>query len=164
MGGDRAAGRPLASPPVSSVVEASIDIDAPPERVWAVVMDPVRLEDWVTIHRRLADVSDRPLKRGSTLKQTLCLRGANFNVRWTVTQYEEGRCAKWEGKGPARSKAETEYRLSPDGGGTRFDYRNEFKAPLGPLGSVASRALMGGVPEREAHATLRKLKSVVESD
>ena len=166
MGGDGAARGSLiqvASRAVSSVVEASIDIDAPPERVWEVVMDPARLEDWVTIHRRLADVSDRPLRPGSTLKQTLCLRGANFTVRWEVTGYDEPRSAKWEGKGPARSNAETQYRLTPDGDGTRFEYRNEFKAPLGPLGSVASRALMGGVPEREAVATLRKLKDVVEN-
>ena len=31
-------------------VERSIEIDAPPERVYDVVMDPQRLEDWVTIH------------------------------------------------------------------------------------------------------------------
>ena len=31
-------------------VERDIRIDAPPERVYEVVMDPRRLEDWVTIH------------------------------------------------------------------------------------------------------------------
>jgi hypothetical protein len=32
----------------------------------------------------------------------------------------------WKGKGPARSRAETEYRLEAVDGGTRFSYRNEF--------------------------------------
>ena len=41
-----------------SEVETSIDIDAPPEEVWALAMDPNRLADWVTIHRRLDDHSD----------------------------------------------------------------------------------------------------------
>jgi hypothetical protein len=49
-------------------------------------------------------------------------------------------------------------------GGTRFAYRNEFKAPLGPLGAVASRALVGGLPEREAKATLQNLKNLVEGE
>ena len=125
---------------MSNVVETAIEIDAPPERVWDVLMDPERLGDWVTIHRKLHRVSDRPLKEGSTLEQTLCLRGASFKVRWQVAEEEEGTLARWEGKGPARSRAATEYRLSPDGnGGTRFDYRNEFKAPLGPLGAAARR-------------------------
>ena len=126
-------------------------------------MDPERLADWVTIHRKLHKVSDRPLKEGSTLEQTLCLRGATFKVRWRVAEEENGRLARWEGKGPARSRAATEYRLAPDGnGGTHFDYRNEFKAPLGPLGAVASRALVGGVPERESKRSLQRLKSLLE--
>jgi carbon monoxide dehydrogenase subunit G len=148
---------------MSNVVETAIEIDAPPERVWDVLMDPERLGDWVTIHRKLHRVSDRPLKEGSTLEQTLCLRGASFKVRWQVAEEEEGTLARWEGKGPARSRAATEYRLSPDGnGGTRFDYRNEFKAPLGPLGAAASRALVGGVPRREAKRSLQQLKALLE--
>jgi uncharacterized protein YndB with AHSA1/START domain len=146
-----------------SRVSASIEIDAPPERVWEVVMDPARLEEWVTIHRGLDEVSDRPLKDGSTLGQTLCLRGVKFHVTWKVEEAAAPQRAVWEGKGPARSKAQTRYRLSPNGnGGTRFDYENEFKAPLGPLGAAASRALVGGVPQREANATLAKLKDVCE--
>ena len=69
------------------------------------------------------------------MEQTLCLRGVNFKVKWELATCEEPHHAEWKGRGPARSHAETEYRLTAvDGGGTRFDYRNEFKAPLGPLG------------------------------
>jgi carbon monoxide dehydrogenase subunit G len=148
-----------------SRVTASIDIDASPEAVWKVVMDPDRLGDWVSIHRDVEAISDRPLRAGSTLEQKLCLRGVNFHVRWKVDQARDAELAVWDGRGPARSKAHTAYRLTANGrGGTRFDYENEFKAPLGPLGAVASRALVGGLPEREAEATLSNLKRVVELD
>ena len=139
-----------------SEVITSIEIDAPPERVWDVVMDPHRLEDWVTIHRKLNGASD------GEMDQTLCLRGVNFHVRWELEACEAPKHAVWKGKGPARSHAETEYRLTAVDGGTRFAYRNEFRAPLGPLGAVASRALVGGLPEREARESLRNLKSLVE--
>ena len=44
-------------------------------------------------------------------------------------------CAVWEGRGPVRSHARTEYHLTENGdGGTDFHYVNEFKAPGGPLG------------------------------
>jgi carbon monoxide dehydrogenase subunit G len=146
-----------------SKVTATIDIDAPPEAVWKVVMDPERLGDWVTIHRDVEKVSDRPLKDGSKLEQKLCLRGVSFHVKWTVAESKEPELAVWNGKGPARSKAHTAYRLRPNGnGGTCFDYENEFKAPLGPLGAMASRALVGGLPQREANATLKALKKLVE--
>jgi uncharacterized protein YndB with AHSA1/START domain len=146
-----------------SRVTASIEIDAPPERVWDVLMDPERLGDWVTIHREVDRISDRPLKDGSTLRQELCLRHVNVHVRWTVDEAKPGELAVWDGRGPARSKAHTVYRLSPNGnGGTRFDYENEFHAPGGVLGAAAARALMGGISEREAHRTLERLKRLLE--
>jgi uncharacterized protein YndB with AHSA1/START domain len=145
-----------------SRVTASIDIAAPPERVWDVVMDPHRLGEWVTIHRETEEVSDSRLHDGSTLRQKLSLRGVNFHVRWTVAEAREPELAIWAGRGPARSKAHTLYRLRPHDGGTRFEYENEFNAPLGPLGAAASRALVGGLPQREANATLERLKSLIE--
>lgn len=134
----------------------SITIAAPPERIWDVIMDPHRLGEWVTIHRKLNSASD------GEMEQTLHLRGMNFHVHWELAACEPPRHAVWKGRGPAHSHAETEYRLTPVDGGTRFAYRNEFKAPLGPLGAVASRALVGGLPDREARATLKKLKELVE--
>jgi uncharacterized protein YndB with AHSA1/START domain len=145
-----------------SEVVTTIDIDAPPELVWIVVMDPDRLREWVTIHRRLKG-AEGGSRRGATMEQTLCLRGVSFDVHWELAASDAPHHAKWQGRGPARSHAETEYRLTAlDGVTTRFDYRNEFKAPLGPLGAMASRALVGGIPEREATASLRKLKALVE--
>lgn len=140
-----------------SEVATSIEIDAPIEEVWRTVMDATRLHEWVTIHRKLVSYSD------DEMEQVLHLRGANFKVKWHLAKSEAPNHAMWKGRGPARSHAETEYRLTDNGrGGTRFDYRNEFKAPLGPLGAFASHALVGGLPAKEADASLRKLKALVE--
>ena len=148
-----------------TLVTASIDIDAPRERVYDLVLDPARLDEWVTIHRRVNRRDDGEPHEGYEMEQTLCLRGANFKVRWTLTDADRPDRATWEGRGPAHSYARTSYVLREvDGDRTRFDYENEFKAPLGPLGSVASRAVMGDVPEREAKKTLQKLKELLEKD
>jgi uncharacterized protein YndB with AHSA1/START domain len=143
-------------------VHTEIEIDAPPERVWAIVMDPKRLADWVTIHRKLGDVPAR-LRKGSTFEQTLNLRGAHLHVTWTVVDLDEPRRAVWEGQGPAHSRASIVYELHPDGDHrTRFEYTNEFKPPGGPLGAVAGRVLVGGLSQREAQRSLQRLKQLVE--
>jgi uncharacterized protein YndB with AHSA1/START domain len=146
-----------------SHVTSTIRIDASPEEVWAVAMDPARLEQWVTIHRRLIDAYSGEPRRGTTMRQELILRGAHFKVTWKLAECETNQLAVWEGTGPARSRARTEYRLAAEDGGTRFDYENEFKPPLGALGAVAGRALIGGLPEREAQRSLQKLKDLIES-
>jgi uncharacterized protein YndB with AHSA1/START domain len=145
-----------------SEVVASTRIAAPPERVWEIAMDPRRLAEWVTIHRRLGDYTRGPLRPGFEMEQTLHLRGVSFHVHWELEDCEAPYHASWRGRGPARSRAETDYRLTAVDGGTRFDYRNEFKAPLGALGAVASRAIVGGLPAREADASLRRLKELAE--
>jgi len=96
------------------------------------------------------------------MEQTLCLRGVNFKVRWKLTQFEKGRSATWEGRGPAHSYARTAYKLSDKGEGTHFEYENEFKAPGGFLGKAASRVLVGGQPQKEANQSLKALKKLLE--
>ena len=146
-----------------SVVSASTDIAVPPEQVWEMVMDPGRLDEWVTIHRKLLYADQGPPRVGYKMDQQLHLRGVNVDVHWQLVACSPGERAVWQGRGPARSRAHTEYLLNAVDGGTRFDYRNEFRAPLGPVGALVSRALIGGIPEREAKHTLERLRAHLES-
>jgi uncharacterized protein YndB with AHSA1/START domain len=145
-----------------STVEVSIDIAAPVEDVWAAAMDPQRTLEWVTIAREVGESDDGPLRKGFQMAQKLCLRSVPFWVHWELKEVDAPHYARWEGHGPMRSKAVIEDRLEAVNGGTRFRYRNEFKAPLGPLGAAAQKIVAGGVPEREAHDSLARLKALLE--
>jgi uncharacterized protein YndB with AHSA1/START domain len=145
-----------------SAVHVKIEIDAPPDRVWATIMDPDRLTDWVTIHRSVRNISDRPLARGATMDQLMAIHGVTFRVHWTVVEFVPPHHAEWEGRGPAHSRARIRYELSGADGKTTFDYTNEFTTPGGRLGNVASRLLVGPASEREAHNSLARLKALVE--
>ena len=147
-----------------SEVRTTIEIDAPPEVVFDVALDAERLGEWVTIHRELLHADSGPPREGMKMDQRMSLRGAAFKVSWKLVACERPSHALWKGNGPARSKAETEYTLEALAGGrTLFSDRNDFKAPLGPLGAVAGKALVGGLPEKEAIASLKALKALVES-
>ena len=146
-----------------SKVTVNIDIAAPPEVVFDTMLDPTRLKEWVTIHRRVCHADAGPLREGYAMEQQLTLRGAPFKVNWILTDFRPPRTATWEGSGPGNSYARTTYRLAPSKtGGTRFEYENEYKAPGGFLGAAASRALVGGTSEREAQRSLEQLKALLE--
>jgi carbon monoxide dehydrogenase subunit G len=142
-------------------VERNIEIAAPPERVYDVVMDPARLEDWVTIHHHLEDAPNGPLKQGSKLTQCLKLAGKKFKVRWTVVENDPCRRVVWEGRGPARSRAHIEYGFSTENGGTGFSYVNQYDLPGGALGRIAGRTV-ARVTQKELEGSLQRLKSLVE--
>ena len=147
-----------------TAVNASIEIAAPPEDVWRVIMDPGHFDDWVTIHRRLGYVDDGDLREGFQVEQTLCLHHANFKVRWKLAELDAPLHAIWEGKGPAGSHARIVDKLAPLDGGerTRFDYVNEYHQPGGFLGRMAGRVLVGSLAEKEANRSLERLKAFLE--
>jgi carbon monoxide dehydrogenase subunit G len=145
-----------------SVVSLSTHLSATPEEVWMTVMDPHRLGEWVTIHRALRWADGGSPHVGYEMEQQIHLRGVSLDVLWRLVECQPGRLAVWEGRGPASSRARTEYALHPEREGTRFDYRNEFRPPLGPVGMLASRALVGGMPEREARRTIEQLHELLK--
>jgi carbon monoxide dehydrogenase subunit G len=142
-------------------VERRIEIAAPPQRVYDVVMDPRRLEEWVTIHDHLEQASDESLREGSRLTQCLKLAGRRFTVRWTVVENAPCERVVWEGSGPLHSHARVVYDFESNGEGTKFAYTNEYDLPGGVLGRIAGRTF-SRVTAKELDGSLRKLKRLVE--
>jgi carbon monoxide dehydrogenase subunit G len=142
-------------------VERTVKIAASPELLYDVVMDPGRLEDWVTIHHHLEDAPNGPLKKGSKLTQCLKLAGKKFKVRWTVVENEPCTRVVWEGRGPVGSHAHIVYGFAAKDGGTEFSYLNSYELPGGPLGRFAGRGV-ARVTQKELDGSLQRLKSLVE--
>jgi carbon monoxide dehydrogenase subunit G len=142
-------------------VERETEIAAPPQRVYDVVMDPSRLDEWVTIHHHLEGSAPDRLEHGSKLDQVLKLAGRKFHVRWTVIENEPCARVVWEGRGPVTSHARVEYAFTENGEGTRFSYMNQYDLPGGPLGRLAGRTL-ARVTQKELDGSLQRLKGLVE--
>lgn len=141
-------------------VERSIEIAAPPAEVYEVVMDPRRLEDWVTVHAALHEAPDR-LQEGSQLTQSIKVAGQKFKVDWLVVRADAPGSVEWEGRGPMGTNARVAYELEDDGGSTRFSYVNEYDFPGGPLGRLGAKAFER-TAGKEADRTLEKLKGLLE--
>lgn len=141
-------------------VERTARVAAPPERIYALVMDPRRLADWVTIHRDLFEAPPGPLREGSQLVQELSLAGRRFKVRWTVVEDTRPRRVVWAGEGPLGSRARVVYSLEPLAEGTRFSYLNEYELPGGPLGRLAGPAVRR-VTTKEIDESLERLGQLV---
>jgi carbon monoxide dehydrogenase subunit G len=142
-------------------VERTIDIAASPEKVYAVIMNPACLAEWVTIHVALEEAPPGALEQGSELTQKLELAGRCFTVRWKVVENRVATRVVWEGRGPMRSHAGVTYELEPTAGGTRFSYTNEFALPGGPLGRVAGPVIKR-VTASEIDRSLTRLRQLVE--
>lgn len=145
-------------------LESEVELPAPPEEVYELVMDPRRLGEWVSIHESVKDGPTGILEEGSRMTQRMRLAGKGFDVRWLVTQADRPRHVVWTGEGPARSTAYIEYRLEPVDGSkaTQFGYVNEFALPGGAVGAFAGRFVAGtSLPARELERSLERLKGIL---
>ena len=142
-------------------MEREIHIDAAPEEVYAKLMDPDCLGDWVSIQEELLEAPDGDLEKGDKLVQRCRVAGQKFKLRWTVESADRPHNTVWKGKGPLGSKAKVTYDLAANGGGTDFTYTNEYSLPGGPVGRIAGRAVVGA-SGAEADKTLRRLKDLIE--
>lgn len=142
-------------------IERSIEIAASPEAVYDLVMDPSRLEEWVTVHEELVSAPNGRLNEGDELSQKLKVAGQGFKVSWKVATAHRPRDIEWEGRGPLRTKARVSYDLEPRGDGTCFNYVNEYDFPGGPLGKLGGKAFER-TAGKEADRTLVRLKGLLE--
>jgi len=145
-------------------ISATIDIAAPPERVWALVGDVTRMPQWSPERRRLPVVGRRPVRVGTT-RLGLNRRGwAAWPTSSRVTRLEPGRAVAWRTR---ESGATWTYELEGTGGGTRLTGRRDLPrftaltTLLGPvIGGAAGhdRELAQGI-----RTTLERIKDSIET-
>jgi carbon monoxide dehydrogenase subunit G len=144
-----------------SKLEREIHIDAEPAAVYAKLMDPGCLGQWVTIQDELLEAPSGDLKAGDELVQRCKVAGQKFKLSWHVDKADPPHKTVWSGTGPLGTKARVTYDLAANDGGTRFTYTNEYDLPGGIAGKLAGRAVVGASGS-EADRTLERLKKLIE--
>ena len=142
-------------------LEREIHIDAAPEAVYAKLMDPDCLGEWVTIQDGIEEAPDGDLEKGSVLVQRCKVAGQKFKLSWKVEQADPPHKTVWNGRGPLGSTAKVTYDLAAHDGGTLFTYTNEYELPGGVAGRIAGKAVVGA-SGKEADRTLERLKKLIE--
>ena len=145
-------------------ISASVDIAAPPDRVWALVGDVTRMPEWSPELRRLRLLGRGPVRPRSTLLGVNRRGWAAWPTSSTVTRLEPGRAVAWRTR---ESGATWTYELEAADGGTRLTGRRDLPrftaltTLLGPvIGGAAGhdRELAEGI-----RTTLGRIKDAVET-
>lgn len=144
-----------------TVVEASVEIDAPPERVWEVVSDPRNLPRW---DRRIGAVEDVPpegLSRGATYTSVLRFMAVHATVHVEVLRWEPPARSVTRLSGLLDATVSTSVTALP-GGRSRLKHVVDYRFRGGPLGELAARSLriLGGAGFALRHGTLAQVRQI----
>lgn len=147
------------------IIESSIDIDAPPTAVWAVVSDLKRMGEWSPQCKKMI-IFGRGVKKGT---RTLNLNAAG-RLRWPTTakvvDFEPNRKIAFR---ITENRTVWSYELEETASGTRLTESRKTPNGISAASTFAVEKAMGGVPEFEAslergiRKTLVRIKSEVEA-
>jgi uncharacterized membrane protein len=142
-------------------IREQVDIDAPPERVWAVVAEDVKnAPKWTTYLDRVEKLDAGAPGRGTRYRYHLDLPGTRVTLEVEQDVYQKPRrCAGRFIKGPLKGTWTYTYSLRKDGS-TRLTYEMEYE--LTGLLRFAG-GLLGPQYAAGIHKNMESLKRYIES-
>jgi uncharacterized membrane protein len=107
----------------------SVQINAAPERVWAVMRDVERWHEWTPTITSVQFLNGGPLRVGARARVRQPRLPA---AEWSVTAIDEGRGFDWESRAPGL-RVLARHQATPTAGGARVTLSIQYGGLLGGL-------------------------------
>ncbi len=140
-------------------VERSVTINAPVEKVFAYIADPMSEPEWLPGSVEVKDVTLTEEGVGSHYRWVYKLVGLRFEGESTTLEYIPNQRIVTQSKGGIVST--WTYTFEPHDGGTKANVVVEYTIPIPVLGKVAEAFALKQI-EREADLAVANIKARME--
>lgn len=127
-------------------LQHSVTIAAPPERVWAVLVDVERWPERIPTVKAVERLDAGPLVVGS---RTRLQQPRLSEAVWTVTELVDGASYTWESRSPGVTVT-AGHVVEPHADGSRLTLALTVSGPMSGLGWLLTRSLTRRYVETEA--------------
>lgn len=136
--------------------EKTVEIAAPPDRIWSVMIDVENWPQWTASVTSIRKLDPPPFDVGSRVHivQPKLRPGI-----WTVTGVEPGRSFSWASGVSGLVRVIARHAIEPADSGSRVILGVEFKGILGAIGAAAYGKLTAEYMAMEAAGLKRRLES-----
>lgn len=143
-------------------IEATTHVEAPPDRVWACLVDWERQADWMVDARSVQVLTAIREGVGVTLRCRTDILGVVVNDELEVTEWQEPAVLGVRHTGLLLRGAGA-FELTATPYGTRLVWWEEAEAPLGSVGDALAGALVAPWVNRVFRRSLARFKRVCET-
>lgn len=141
-------------------IEASRDLTAAPEELWAIISNPQTWDKWFTVHDKWLDEPPAELTPGARLTAKIVMLSMANKIEWTVREVDAPTSLTLGGTGMAGVKADFTFVIQAHAGGSRFTVSGDFEGAL-VKGALAKAVEKDGM--RQLDKTLAQLDQLASA-
>jgi uncharacterized membrane protein len=142
-------------------IEKTIEINAPPEKVWPLIL-PERMPEWYKPFKKVEWTSKEKYKEGSTFRVVSEFSGMKSESNAEMTSVIENRQGIWRTtSGPYTSIASAV--LSPVSNGTKATFSMDYELPYSILGKLIDKLRFHKSIEKSFDEGTQTLKKIAEA-
>ncbi|WP_020501557.1 type II toxin-antitoxin system Rv0910 family toxin [Sciscionella marina] len=122
-------------------INASVQLNAAPDKVWAQFSDPNNFEKWLTIHTKWKGEVPGEFAKGAQATEVVTMLGMPNTITWTVDEFEAPSKLSISGTGMAGVKVRFALSVAASDGGTLATIDAEFEGQMltGALGKAVEK-------------------------
>lgn len=123
-------------------INATVDIPASPDKIWAAISTPSTYEQWLTIHTKWKGEVPETYSKGAQAAEVVTMLGMPNTITWTVDEYEAPSSFSISGEGMAGVKVTFGFAVASDGnGGSTATIDASFEGAMitGALGKAVEK-------------------------
>jgi carbon monoxide dehydrogenase subunit G len=122
-------------------IEATRELSASPEALWASVSDLANWDKWFTVHEKWLEEPPATLTEGTKLTAKIVILGMANKIEWTLESVDAPRSLVLAGTGMAGVKAKFTFNIEAAGSGSKFTVFGDFEGALikGALGKAVEK-------------------------
>ena len=122
-------------------IEATRELSASPEALWATVSDLPNWDKWFTVHEQWLEQPPATLTEGTKLTAKIVMLGMANKIEWTLQSVDTPRSLVLGGTGMAGVKAQFTFTIESAGSGSTFTVLGDFDGALikGALGKAVEK-------------------------
>jgi len=144
-------------------IEKSVDIAAPPQKIWPYLIEPDKMVQWCITFRKCEFTGEQHSGEGTRYYVEEKAGGPLMKIHFMVTKWTENQKLAFKmTSGNFVKGYELRWMIEPLAAGSRFHFAEDFTMPWGIIGRLIGFV---GRSSSEKHVTemLDKLKNLAES-
>jgi uncharacterized protein YndB with AHSA1/START domain len=138
-------------------------VDAPPERVFAIVAAPERTPEWMPSVLEMHREGAGPIAVGSKTRSVVKVLGTRQRAIGTCVHFDPPKRLVIDSQTDRGGKSRTDTELAPEGAGSRVTVTLDYVVPGGGLGKLLDKLVAERQIREDFEAGLAALKRLAES-